>query len=110
MVFIAIAWLLFGWRLLILKDFSLLAIGLTLFWFIWPDVAAFVPIGFAMRGRRQWPRWGSTLYNWLHTFLTWGAVFAIWSVARGSIQWPLLGWAAHLAMDRAVGFTLRAPV
>jgi hypothetical protein len=107
--FVAIVGVLLGWRWLVVRDLPLTAIGLAVFWFLWPDVAAFVPIGLATRGGGRWPRWGPALYNSVHTFLTWGAVLVTWSVAVGAIQWPLLGWAAHLAMDRAAGFYLRAP-
>jgi hypothetical protein len=42
-------------------------------------------------------------------FLTWGLVFATWSVATGAIYGALLGWAGHITADRAVGFYLRGP-
>jgi hypothetical protein len=108
--FIAILWILVDWRWLIERDLPATAIALMVFWFVWPDLGAFVPIGLASRGGRAWPRWGPGLYNLFHSGLTWAAVFVLWSVATGSIAWPLLGWAAHIALDRASGLTLRAPV
>jgi hypothetical protein len=108
--FLAIAWIIVGWQWFIVKVLSAQAVGLTVFWFIWPDLAAFLPIGIAQRGKREWPRWGVTLYNVLHTFLSWAVVLVLWYVFAGSVPWPLLGWAAHLTMDRAAGFHLRAVV
>jgi len=92
------------WRILI----GNLNILLALFWLIWPDLASFIPIGLA-GGSKGWPRWGSALYNFSHTFLFWMSVFVVWSLVSGGIEWPLLGWAAHIALDRAAGFYLRAP-
>lgn len=40
-----------------------LFIGVVLFWFLLPDLVAFLPIGLAMRGRGDWPTWGPSLYN-----------------------------------------------
>jgi hypothetical protein len=96
---------LFYWRLLVARD---LDVVLTLFWFAWPDIGAFLPIGLAMRRTRSWPAWGSNVYNVLHSFLPWAAVFALWSAAVGAIVWPLLGWAGHITADRASGYYLRA--
>ena len=49
---------LFYWRLFVVKDLDLLA---TVFWIIFPDLASFIPIGVAMRGAKEWPRWGPPL-------------------------------------------------
>jgi hypothetical protein len=98
---------LFGWRGLVVGDLNL---GLTIFWFLWPDLAAFIPIGIAAAGGRGWPSWGPTLYNTVHTLLVWLPIFAIWSAIAGGIEWPLLGWAGHITADRAFGYYLRAPV
>jgi len=96
---------LFYWRLFVVKDLNLLA---TVFWIIFPDLASFIPIGLAMRGAKEWPRWGSGLYNFFHTLLVWIPVFAVWGMLSGAIQWPLLGWAGHITADRCVGYYLRA--
>ncbi|MCI4333645.1 MAG: hypothetical protein L3K01_08015 [Thermoplasmata archaeon] len=106
---IAILLVVFGWRWLLLHDLPAQGLGLAVFWAIWPDLAAFVPIGIALRGSRKWPSWGPTLYNVFHNFLVWGAVFAVWSLVTGQIAWPLLTWAGHITADRATGFYLRAP-
>jgi hypothetical protein len=53
---------------------------------------------------------GPTVYNALHTWVAWAGVFVVRSLLAGSIEWPLLGRAAHIAMDRASEFSLRAPV
>jgi hypothetical protein len=97
--------ILFGWRLLVVRDLNA---PLAVFWIVWPDLGAFLPIGIASRGGRAWPRWGSPLYNALHTFLVWAPVFVLWSVLEGSIAWPLLGWAGHICADRAAGYYLRS--
>ncbi len=102
---LAIIVILFYWRLLVVKDLNL---PLTIFWILWPDLGSFIPIGLATRSSKEWPRWGSALYNLLHTFLVWIPVFAVWSIATSSVQWPLLGWAGHVTADRAVGYYLRA--
>ena len=102
---ITILALLFYGRLAVAGDLDVLA---TIFWFLWPDLAAFIPIGLASLRRRRWPGWGSHLYNVFHTFLVWAAVFLVWSAWIGGIAWPLLGWAAHIAMDRTFGYHLRA--
>lgn len=101
--------LVLGWRGLILHDLPWPSLLLTVFWAIWPDLAAFVPIGLASRDSKEWPSWGPALYNSVHNFLVWGAVFAAWSLVTGQIVWPLLAWAGHIAADRAVGYYLRAP-
>lgn len=82
----------------------------TVFWFLFPDLVAFVPIGLASKGTREWPLWGPWVYNVGHSFLKWGAVLVVWSGAAGALYFPLLGWAAHISADRAFGYYLRAPV
>jgi len=106
---VAILVVLFGWRWAILREFPLSSLLLTIFFAIWPDLAAFVPIGLGSRGSGAWPSWGPALYNSVHNFLLWGAVFVIWSAATGEIAWPLLAWAGHITADRAAGYYLRAP-
>ena len=106
---IAILALLLGWRWILLHDLPLPSLLLVVFWAIWPDLAAFVPIGIASRGSHDWPSWGPALYNSVHNLLLWGAVFLLWSFLAGQIVWPLLAWAGHITADRAVGFYLRSP-
>lgn len=77
------------------------------FWAVFPDVAAFIPIG-ASSKRREWPSWGSSLYNFFHTLLIWGVAFAALSLALGVVYLPLFGWLGHITADRAVGYALRA--
>jgi hypothetical protein len=76
-------------------------------WAIFPDIVAFVPIG-ASSKRREWPSWGSNLYNLFHTILVWAAAFAATWALSGVVYWPLLGWLGHITVDRAVGYGLRA--
>ena len=78
----------------------------TVFWIIFPDLVAFIPIGLSKK--REWPRWGSYLYNAVHTVLTWGVVFAVLWLVFGTPYWPILGWLVHVATDRAMGFGLRS--
>jgi hypothetical protein len=106
---IAILLLLFGWRGYVLRDFPWSSVALVVFRSIWPDLAAFVPIGIASRGSRKWPSWGPTIYNAAHSLLLWGVVFVLWSLLAGEIEWPLLAWAGHITADRASGYYLRAP-
>jgi hypothetical protein len=79
----------------------------TIFWVVFPDLVAFIPIGLSSK-RREWPQWGSYLYNVSHTVLTWGLAFAVLSFALGAPYWPILGWLGHVTADRAVGYGLRA--
>lgn len=87
---------------------SLGAIGAAVFWFLWPDLLAFVPIGLVGVRGGEWPRWGPALYNTGHHLAVWAGVFVAWSWLTGGIAWPLIGWAIHITLDRAVGYTLRA--
>lgn len=105
---VVILLLLVGWRLAVLHALGPTEAGLSIFWFVWPDLVAFVPIGIAARSDRSWPRWGAAVYNVPHSLLTWAAVFGVWSALAHSVVWPLLGWAGHITMDRAVGYQLRA--
>ncbi|MCI4337360.1 MAG: hypothetical protein L3K18_00280 [Thermoplasmata archaeon] len=106
---IAILLVVFVWRGLLLKDLPWPSVLLTIFWAVWPDLAAFVPIGIAARSSSGWPSWGPTLYNTVHNLLVWGVVFSLWSFAAGHIEWPMLAWAGHITADRASGYYLRAP-
>ena len=106
---VAILVLIFGWRGYLLKDLPWPALLQVVFWAVWPDLAAFLPIGVASKGSRSWPAWGPTLYNSVHNFLVWGVVFVAWSVLSGQVAWPLLAWAGHITADRAFGYYLRAP-
>jgi hypothetical protein len=105
---VAILLLVFGWRWLLLHDLPAPQLLLAVFWAIFPDLAAFVPLGLAGRGSRGWPSWGPSLYNVFHSLLVWGAIFAIWSLGTGDVAWPILTWAGHITADRATGFHLRA--
>ncbi len=79
----------------------------TVFWAIFPDLVAFIPIGLSPK-RREWPPWGSYLYNVFHTVLAWGLAFALLWFALGTPYWPILGWVGHITTDRAVGYGLRS--
>src|SRR5207245_11157947 len=45
---------LFYWRLFVVRDLNLLE---TVFWMIFPDLASFLPIGFAIRVDSKCPHW-----------------------------------------------------
>jgi hypothetical protein len=77
------------------------------FWVLFPDIVAFTGIGMSSR-RKEWPSWGSHLYNLFHTILLWEVCFLVSWVAFGAPYWPLLGWLGHITLDRAVGYALRA--
>ncbi|MCP4424817.1 MAG: DUF4260 domain-containing protein [Chloroflexi bacterium] len=78
-------------------DFSWLTFVLAL---LWPDVAFVV---YALN-----PRWGSVIYNLLHSYplplaLTAVAYLLPWSIG---LQIGLI-WLAHIGMDRTFGYGLK---
>lgn len=79
----------------------------TIFWAIFPDLVAFIPIGLSSK-RREWPSWGSYLYNLFHSVLTWGLVFVLLWFSLGTPYWSIIGWVGHITADRAVGYGLRS--
>jgi hypothetical protein len=79
----------------------------TVLWIAFPDLVAFVPIGLSAR-RREWPWWGSYLYDSAHSALPWGLAFGALWLFLGAPYWPLLGWLGHIAADRAAGYGLRS--
>ena len=105
---LALVVLLFFWQPAKPPALSAVYLGLTVFWFLWPDRLAFIPIGLASRDGYGWPAWGPGLYNAGHSPLVCAAVIAAWSLATGGFEWPLLGCAAHITLDRTVGYHLRA--
>jgi hypothetical protein len=76
------------------------------FWAIFPDLAAFIPIGLASR-KGDWPDWGSYVYDLFHTILLWIAIFVLTWILLKTPHWELLGWLGHITADRAVGYGLR---
>lgn len=77
-----------------------------MFWGVFPDLAAFVPISLSSK-RRSWPAWGAVGYNVFHTIVVWVAVFfVVWALA-GAPYWPIFGWLVHITFDRSVGYGLR---
>jgi hypothetical protein len=75
-----------------------------------PDIALLFGAGRGLERGRLHPR-AVPLYNAVHRF--WGpAALAIASVAAGlSVGWFIaaVAWSIHVALDRAVGYGLRAP-
>jgi len=94
---------LFIWRTFYLGGVDWLKV---VFWAVFPDVVSFLGIGLSSK-RKEWPSWGSNLYNFFHTFLVWGGALAISWIALGVVYWPLFGWLGHITVDRAVGYALR---
>ena len=79
----------------------------VVFWAIFPDLGAFIPIGLSSQ-RKTWPPWGAGLYNFFHTILIWGVAFLAAWIALGAVYWPLIGWLGHITADRAMGYGLRS--
>lgn len=105
---VAILAVVFGWRAVILHEFPVSSVLLFVFFLALPDLVAFVPMGLSRVPRGSWPSWGPAVYNVTHSLLTWSGVFLLAWLVTGSIVWPLFGWAAHITLDRAVGYHLRA--
>lgn len=79
----------------------------VLAWLVAPDLV-FVPIALASRSRGgRWPAWGASLYNAAHTYLSMLPGWLGASMIAGHVVWPMLAWALHIEVDRALGFDLR---
>lgn len=62
-----------------------------------------------MLGYVAGPRVGAVTYNGVHLYLWPALLLALWA---GGLAWALapgLIWAAHIAMDRALGYGLKEP-
>ena len=84
----------------------------TWFWIllVLPDLIGFGPTMFMRRPERRGalPPVAVPFYNVAHTFtVPMAAWIAILLLAQGD-PWPLLGWLIHIAVDRTLGFGLRA--
>ena len=91
------------WRGLSLEEVNVVQ---TLFWVVFPDLVAFVPIGVS-GNRGEWPSWGAYVYDAVHNLITWGLVFAAAWFVLGVPSWPIFGWLAHITVDRTMGYGLR---
>jgi len=78
----------------------------TIFWALFADLAAFIPIALSSQ-RREWPDWGAYLYDAVHNVITWGFAFVMVWIVVGVPSWPMLGWLGHITVDRTVGYGLR---
>ncbi len=78
-----------------------------IFWGVFPDLVAFIPIGLAMKKTKKWPSWGSNLYNTVHHIGLWALVFVALFAIFQRPNWALLGWIFHINVDRAVNYSLR---
>jgi len=74
----------------------------TVFWILFPDLVAFIPIGLSSK-RKEWPAWGGYLYNVFHSILVWVPVFVLSWLVLGTPYVSLLGWLGHITADRAGG-------
>ena len=84
-------------------------------WVFWPlllapDVLGYVPAHFMGTAPEKGalPPRGVWLYNVWHNFVLPLGIGAVLTVATGVVPWSLLGWPIHVALDRALGFGLRA--
>ena len=93
-----------GWRYT--QSPSLFFILEIIFWAIFPDLTAFIPIGLSS-SKRTWPSWGAYVYNFFHTMLVWALVFGVTYIIFKTPRWELLGWLGHITVDRSVGYGLR---
>lgn len=59
----------------------------TVFWMLFPDLVAFIPIGLSSRSK-EWPAWGSHLYDVSHTFLVWVWHSALYGSSSGRPTCP----------------------
>ena len=79
----------------------------ALAWLVAPDLV-FIPILVASRSRGgRWPAWGAALYNAAHTYASMLPGWIGASLVAGHVVWPMLAWALHVEIDRALGFDLR---
>jgi hypothetical protein len=93
-----------GWRYT--QSPSIVFVLEIIFWAIFPDLAAFIPIGLSS-DKRAWPSWGAFVYNFFHTILIWALVFGVTFLIFKTPRWELLGWLGHITVDRSVGYGLR---
>jgi hypothetical protein len=68
------------------------------------DLIGYLPGARAHRraGGRPIPRIYHHLYNVTHSFLTLGAVVALWALASHGLEWAMLALPIHLAGDRGL--------
>jgi hypothetical protein len=78
----------------------------TIFWALFPDLVAFIPIGLSSK-ERGWPRWGAYLYDAVHNVIARGLVFGVVWIYFRAPTWPFFGWLGRITVDRTVGYGLR---
>ncbi len=77
---------------------------------LWLFVVLALAPDVSMLGYLLGPRAGSSLYNAFHTYVAPVALGGIGFVAGAMpLVWIALVWAAHVGMDRAVGYGLKYP-
>ncbi len=85
------------------------AYGLT-GWSWWLFATLFLAPDLFMAGYLRDARWGAALYNAAHTTLGPLTLLAVGWVASLPLLWALgLIWAAHIGIDRALGYGLKYP-
>lgn len=71
-----------------------------------PDVLGLGPLAAALR-RRPVPAGLFVMYNVTHAHFTPLVLGLLVWLATGALYWPLLGWVAHIGLDRALGYGLK---
>jgi len=76
--------------------------GAVAFWII--DILGYLPGAIAYRrsGGRPLPRFYHALYNVTHTWFFSATLAAIWAALGGGLEWAMLAFPFHLAIDRGV--------
>lgn len=97
-------------RVLQLEGAAVLVVCLVLFarsgtsW--WLFAATILAPDLAMLGYVAGPRMGAAVYNAAHFY---GIPLLVWLVLPSVPIWLVLVWAAHIGMDRMLGYGLKHP-
>lgn len=76
----------------------------------WLFAALILAPDLAMLGYAAGPRVGAFAYNLIHLYL-WPGALLVWALTGGPDWAPAVAavWAAHIGMDRALGYGLKEP-
>src|SRR5690349_19914720 len=100
--------------LLRVEGFVALAAAVTLYWFLggnwWLFAILLLAPDLSFFGLYAGPKTGAKIYNLAHTYAVPAVLGAIgWFGGIFSLTEVALIWAAHIGMDRAVGYGLKYP-